>query len=306
MFCQGSKNFINLDAVFSYMIISFYNHKGGVGKTTDVQILAYAFLNKGKRVLLVDLDPQQYLSLAVLPFNKFDEEITSSYDIAVGKAPSPVSVEVFLLDDTTTTLDIIPTLEKDILLFLKQQIPQAYPTAIKDGLEGIKNKYDYIIIDLPPQVTMPTWWGLVASDFVIVPITLSDYSQYGSYTYVGYILPYITKITKVKTLGFLLSNVSVRDPEFVYQMVSRDLEDYTRKVFSQYPELLSYIYKEPLFKTYVQQTKELRDQIRGRANEVPVFHIIRKSTYLPTKKLRDMLPKIAEEVEGRINNFVSL
>ncbi len=51
------------------------------------------------------------------------------------------------------------------------------------------------------------WWGLFAAEYVIIPITASEFSQYGAYVYAKEVLPRLTRSTKVRTLGFLLGNV---------------------------------------------------------------------------------------------------
>lgn len=288
-------------------VISLYNHKGGVGKTTDALLIGYGFLNKGKKVIFIDLDPQHNLTLSLVTFNQLEreEEIVTAFDLARDQNldPRPISVNVRKLDGIEATVDVIPSLERDIVQIIRGQVPTNDPFALSHVVEKLKDKYDYMIVDLPPIFLASTHWGLFISDYMIIPISYSDYSQYSSYILLKDILPRIITHKNLKVLGFLLSNVRVNNPEKAVEKVTRDLNDYGAKVLTFNPQLVNYIYRDIVFKTHIPQDMELRDAIRYNADYPPIYEVLRTSNYRPTEKVKNMMLELVDEIEQRINSF---
>jgi chromosome partitioning protein len=154
-------------------IISVINQKGGCGKTTIAINLAAAFKEIGRKVLLIDLDPQGHASLGL---NISSEEVeTTTYDLL--KDPRvKISDSAFKVDEN---LFIIPA--SPVLSAIEQEL------AGKPGREGrllsklTRNpgNYDYIIIDSPPSIGLLTFNALMASGEVIIPIDPSYFSVQG-------------------------------------------------------------------------------------------------------------------------------
>jgi chromosome partitioning protein len=142
------------------MIITVGNQKGGTGKTTTAINLGAALASAGKRVLLVDLDPQASLTKGV----GIDpaELTTGSYDLF--KAPN--KTEVFLQGDY---LGIIPTSIK--LAVIPQQIAgNINPNGIlKKALAPLAHQFDVILLDTPPNLDRLTINALAAADYVLIP-----------------------------------------------------------------------------------------------------------------------------------------
>lgn len=142
-------------------IITIANHKGGVGKTTSTASIGDALAILGKRVLLIDLDAQQNLTLTL---TQNEEPETSVYDTLVKDAPLPI-VHV------RENLDIVPA----SLELARAEIDMATKIAregiLKSALEEYADKYDYIIIDCPPSLGIVTTNALVASDRLYIPLT---------------------------------------------------------------------------------------------------------------------------------------
>ena len=145
-------------------IISFSNQKGGVGKTTTAINVAAFVAMAGKRVLLLDCDPQGNATSGFgIEKNKLD---LSTYDVLMGECPAAQAVFGTMVDN----LSIMPcnidlaAAEGDLV-----NLP-ARESALKRALKSIKDTFDYIFIDCPPSLGLLTLNALVASDEVIIPI----------------------------------------------------------------------------------------------------------------------------------------
>ena len=154
------------------MIIGFCNLKGGVGKTTSCQNIAAALSKKGKRIAVVDMDPQSNLSAGF------------------GLDPSPTDPQVFDLlsgaaewDDVITSregIDIVPSSLSLVMAELNDNGPTSKKTALRDALSKVEaDRYDYILLDSPPQLGIFTQNVLGASQKIIVPMDGGFYSLFG-------------------------------------------------------------------------------------------------------------------------------
>lgn len=145
-------------------IIAFANQKGGVGKTTTcVNIAAYMAV-MGKKVLILDMDPQGNASSGVGIEKKSDTK--TIYNIIDGDA----FVHEVILPTYLDGLDIIPATvdlagaEIDLVQMSSRE------KIVKNILGRIKNNYDFILIDCPPSLGLLTVNALTASDSIIIPI----------------------------------------------------------------------------------------------------------------------------------------
>lgn len=145
-------------------IISFSNQKGGVGKTTTaINIAAYVAM-AGRRVLLVDFDPQ---GNATSGFGMEKNKLKlTSYDVLMGECTAAEAVCPTMVEN----LSIIPcnidlaAAEVDLV-----NLP-ARESAMKRAFNDIKSSFDYIFVDCPPSLGLLTLNALVASDEVVIPI----------------------------------------------------------------------------------------------------------------------------------------
>ncbi|MBR6427079.1 MAG: ParA family protein [Clostridia bacterium] len=156
-------------------IIVFSNQKGGVGKTTSAVNVAACVGKMGKKVLLVDLDPQGNTTSGV-GINKRKMPL-SSYDVLVGRAPAENCVTN--LESDFDNLSIIPAninlagAEFELIQDEKREYK------LRDALVPIRDNYDFIFIDCPPSLGMLTINTLVASDYVVIPMQCEFYSLEG-------------------------------------------------------------------------------------------------------------------------------
>lgn len=154
-------------------VISIVNQKGGVGKTTTAVNLASAIGIAGKRVLLIDCDPQGN-STSGYGVNKRSSD-SSSYEVLIGKNGAPETV----VKTQFKNVDIIPSsmdlaaAEVD-LIGLEHRESQ-----LKLAVSPLREQYDYIFIDCPPSLGLITINALNASDTVLVPIQCEYYALEG-------------------------------------------------------------------------------------------------------------------------------
>ena len=162
-------------------VISIANHKGGVGKTTSA-INIGAGLNKlGKKILLIDLDPQANLSQSL---GIADQERTIYGALRGEYKITPLQI--------TKGLDIVPsTLDlSGAEVELSGEAGREY--ILKELLEPLRSSYDYIIIDSPPSLGLLTINALTASNEVIIPLQ----AQYLALRGLSKLLEVVEKITK--------------------------------------------------------------------------------------------------------------
>jgi chromosome partitioning protein len=157
-------------------IISIANQKGGCGKTTSAINLSACLAQKGRKVLLIDMDPQGHSAIGLnIHTSELEKTVcdtlSDSNDAKVNL--NDVTIEV---DDN---FDIAPS--NISLSSLEQHLSmvQGRETRLKEAIDGLYQIYDYIIIDCPPSLGLLTFNSLIASTEVIVPIEMSLFSLHG-------------------------------------------------------------------------------------------------------------------------------
>ena len=148
------------------MIISIINQKGGVGKTTTTQNIGSALAKEGKKVLLVDLDPQGSLGISE-GIELVDLENTMSDVIEDEVDIGDILIETNGMHLAPSRIELSQAELRLVSEFGREQI-------LKDNLDTIKDKYDYILIDCPPNLGILTINALTASNKVIIPVA-SDF-----------------------------------------------------------------------------------------------------------------------------------
>lgn len=160
-------------------IISLVNQKGGVGKTTTSINLSASLALLGKKVLLVDLDPQGNATTGI-GINKGDID-KSIYDVLIDQA----TVNEVIVKTKYKNLYVIPATINlagvDIELLGKSRVEPGFTKAhqLKKYLDKEKENYDYIIIDCPPSLGIITTNALTASNSVIIPVQCEFFALEG-------------------------------------------------------------------------------------------------------------------------------
>lgn len=140
-------------------VISLLNHKGGVGKTTSTISIGAALVQLGKRVLLLDLDPQANLTLSLgIPRQKHTiyEALRGEGELAPFNVKENLDVIPSTLDLSGAEMELINEAGREFIL--------------RELFEPLQTEYDYILIDCPPSLGLLTLNALTSSDHVIIPL----------------------------------------------------------------------------------------------------------------------------------------
>ena len=153
-------------------VVSIANQKGGVGKTTTAVNLSTLLAKKGKKVLLIDTDPQGNATSGL----GIDKNVElSTYDLLI----SDVTAEEIIQDTTIKNLDSSPSnidlagAEVQLVSMMSRE------QRMKEKIDVIKNNYDYIIIDCPPSLGLITLNAFTASDSVLIPVQCEYFALEG-------------------------------------------------------------------------------------------------------------------------------
>lgn len=202
------------------MIIVIANQKGGVGKTTTAINLSAACAGQGKRVLLIDLDPQ---SNSTLSFIEPDRVTAGAYELFTDTERAP---EELIYATGVEGLSIVPA--RINLAKLEAKLIGDFDAAFKlrDRLATIRDEYDIILIDTPPTLGLITVNALVAADHVLIPIQSSYFALEGT----DDLLETIEKVRsrpnpELELLGVLVTLYDRRTA------LSKDVQNHIRNVF---------------------------------------------------------------------------
>lgn len=154
-------------------IVSFSNQKGGVGKTTSCVNISAQIANKGKKVLMIDMDPQGNATSGLgLQKSKIKNTI---YDVIIGRC----DISEAIIKTKFKNLSVIPANIALAGAEIELQELNEELKFIELGLDSIKDNYDYIFIDCPPSLGMLTIKALSVSDGVVIPMQCEFYSLEG-------------------------------------------------------------------------------------------------------------------------------
>lgn len=190
--------------------IAIANQKGGVGKTTTAFSLGVSLANNNKKVLIVDADPQANLTTYMGYYDENELPVTLSTLLERYIEDKEINSEEAILHHQEK-VDLIPS---DLSLAMTEsnlQNAMSREYAMKNCLSSLKDKYDYIIIDCMPSLSMITTNALACSDQVIIPVQ----SQYLSARGMGNLLNIVSRVRRqlnkeLKVGGILMRLVDNR------------------------------------------------------------------------------------------------
>jgi chromosome partitioning protein len=256
--------------------ISLLNQKGGVGKTSTCHHLAGTLAKDGQRVLVIDNDPQASLSQGF-----WGPETTRK----IGRAESVAA----LYDDTLAPIPdalIRPTGFDGVAIVpgSKQLTPynmlpperwRDSERGIREFLDEVHDRFDLVLIDCPPNLHLCSWAALVASDFLIVPLSPEDYGAQG-----------IADVQEAVALVQAGPNPALRLLGYLLTMHDKRLGIHTA-----YETLLRELYGPDVFAHPFPLAKDFKEAV---ASRLPISH------YKPKSAAAKAAKAVADELRERI------
>lgn len=162
-----------MEGVLMSRIIAVANQKGGVGKTTTAINLSASLAAKGKKVLVIDMDPQGNTTSG---FGVDKNELENTvYELILGEC----SVHECLLKDVIENLSMIPSNVNLAAAEIELIGVEKKEYILKNEIDWIKDQFDYIVIDCPPSLSMLTVNAMTTANTVLVPIQCEYYALEG-------------------------------------------------------------------------------------------------------------------------------
>ena len=202
-------------------IISVANQKGGVGKTTTAINLSASIALSGKKVLLIDVDPQGNASSGL----GIDQDARGAYELLMGES----SPEEVICSTEIETLKIIPSRVDLTGAEIELVAKKSRETILKSALNGVREEFEFVVIDCPPSLGLLTLNALAVSNSVLIPMQCEYYALQG----LGHLLKTLKLVKKsinqdLRVEGILLTMFDGRT------LLAAQVKDQVEKYFSNF------------------------------------------------------------------------
>lgn len=251
--------------------LSFANQKGGVGKTTTAFNIACALHKKGKKVLIVDNDPQANLtSYALQPGQELHYTIDELY--VARRKEKDLSLLLTSLDDSGFKILPSDPALAGVEYYLATRSDKEF--ILKQALSGVIDIFDFILIDNPPALNLLTINGLVASDEILIPVQLEYFSLEG-----------------IVLLQKTIESVSEKNPHLKLLGIIPNMFDDRRKLNLEVLDLLEKEFGHRVFKTRIHNSVKIAES-SGHGQSV--------ISYSPTSRAASEYIDMATEILERV------
>ncbi|MBX9626144.1 MAG: ParA family protein [Gemmataceae bacterium] len=260
-------------------VVAMLNRKGGVGKSSCCQHLGGAFARSGKRVLLVDMDPQSSLTQGFFGPQATEamarhETLVALFDDACDPDPErvirPTPFDGLFIAPGSNDLDSFNVPDP--------QETGEYQNALRTFLKEAKGRFDIVFIDCPPNLHLASWNALLAADAVVIPLQGEDYGAQG-----------ITHVQRAIDLALTRANPDLRLAGYLLTMVQKRLG-----VHLAYEQQLRQLYGDDVFAGMVPLAKDFKEAVAARA---PLSH------YKPRCAAAKVMAAIADELAARLDRL---
>lgn len=257
-------------------IVTALNQKGGVGKTSTCYHLAGTLAQLGRKVLLVDADPQSSLTQGFLGPQQ-TRQLDPNETVA-GVLAGEAVVERAVRSTGLAGVDLIAGSRRTASANLPDPHLLDWPAqvALRDFLEEVQDRYDLVVIDCPPNLHLCSWAALVAADALVVPVMPEDFGAQG----LSDVQESVARVVagpnpNLILAGYLITMLSAR-----------------RTVHQIYVERLRETYGSQVFETRIPESVDFVEAI---ARRQPV------AQYKPRGAAAKSIKALAEELDGRLS-----
>lgn len=249
--------------------IAFTNQKGGVGKTSVTLHVGGTLSEMGYKTLLVDLDQQGNLSSVFL------DNVDSMDKTIVDLFMNGASINEVRRTTNIENLDILPANLSLVDLDLMTAGDDDAQYMLIDGLSPIRNEYDFILIDCPPNLGRATRMAYIAANYLIIPIECKEWAVRGS----NKIMSMMEKVKKranpdIQLMGFIIN-----------------LFDSKRVIEQQYNRILRQTYGSKVFKTEFRNNVQYTESVTARTSI---------NYYSPSSEQAEAFRELAKEIISHV------